>query len=384
MKTLLSVLYVTLCVALISGCCTAVAGDHPLMAPFHIEKIRKLKGHKIKKISECPVPQPPVRDMEFYSYYTNRHGSKVDTQAYKTYKDAVKPLRVYEETLTRMANAYVASNPPEEMFALCALEWLDTWADEDAMLGEVNRTGGFVRKWMLASIASAYVQVKDSEEVGMFRRRRIENWLHKVARAVMKDYDTDTHSRSRRNNHVYWAGWAVGITAVALQDERMFDWAMGKALIGLGQVQEDGHLPLEVYRKSRALPYHLFSISPLVMLAELGAENGYDLYTYNNSALHRLIDLALDSLQHPEQMAKMAKAKQDMKKSRTNGQLGWLEPYHARFPDKQVKRFERYAEQFRPFRNSRMGGDLTLLFAPGWVAGETGADTSGEGMDTEE
>src|SRR5690606_19191074 len=131
-----------------------------------------------------------------------------------------------------------------------------------------------------------------------------ESWLVRLARAVTPHYDRPPGRgiTDRLNNHLNWAALAVGAAAIAGQDRALFDWAVAKSRIALAQIGPDGTLPLEVARAGKALHYHLFAVTPLVVLAELAAANGIDLYGEGDGALRRLVVRVVTDLEDPRYM----------------------------------------------------------------------------------
>lgn len=310
----------------------------------------------------CPAAPEPVRDLIFQSFYEDDDPSRssVDKKRLKKYKKSSAGLYGFEEKLAVIANRYVAERGRDSTKAVCAQDWLDLWAGQGALLGEVNRSGELVRKWSLASISSIYAQIKDEPDLDVRKKARIESWIRVVAERVIEDFSKDTHRESRRNNHLYWTAWAVAVTSYALQDREMLNWALGKAKIGLDQIEEDGSLPLEMARGKRALLYHNFSVVPLVMTAEMASRNGIDLYSYDDGALHRLVAIVIEGIKNPERFERETGEKQDYKKSVLSPSgLAWLVPYEKRFPGLVAGRIP---ENTSRFASRRLGGDMTLLF----------------------
>jgi poly(beta-D-mannuronate) lyase len=226
------------------------------------------------------------------------------------------------------------------------------------MLGEASQQGGYVRKWGLAPVSASYLKIRDEPGLDGAKKQAVERWIGRWARIVRDDYNP-TKLESRRNNHVYWAAWSVGLAAVVADDRALFDWSMEKARIGLRQVTPEGTLPLEMDRKARAYHYHVFAAAPLVLTAELAARNGVDLYADYDGALTRLVTRTIAGFADDSFFAKATGVKQDRSGSSKGPNVAWLEPYHARTGDVQAVPIIR---QFRPMRDRWLGGDMTLLY----------------------
>lgn len=331
--------------------------------PFNVEKIRAQKGRPDDRPFKCSKPPEAVVDLVFDTFYEkdDKSASIVDKKALKVYQKSVQPLSAYEAGLSQMANRYVRSNPAREDIAKCALHWLERWAKEDALLGgDVTKNGEFVRKWALASLASAYLQIQDDPTLEAKRKKRVEGWLRRVAETVMGDYSRNTELRSRQNNHLYWAAWSVALAAAILDDRLMLEWALDRGRFGIDEIQPNGTLQLELDRKGKALHYHAFAAGPLVYLAEIGAANGAtDLYTRNDHGLSRLATRVLSGMEDPTWFARKTGTPQNLTRSVTSQNLGWVVPYAARFPSSGA---ESWIKMLTPVIQRRTGGDNLLLY----------------------
>ena len=330
-----------------------------LRSPFDVEAARAARGQPAGHFS-CATPPKGLRDLDFSGYYADRGAgsSVVDKKAEAAYREATASINKFQADLTLMADRYAASQPADAKFAVCALDWLADWAAMGAMLGRVSDQGGYVRKWGLAPISASYLKIRDEAALDGAKKQAVEAWIKSYANTVYRDYDPE-QKESRRNNHVYWAAWSVGLAAVVLNDKKLFDWSMDKARLGLRQVTAEGILPLELGRKSRAYHYHVFAAAPLVMVAELGLRNGVDLYQDRDGALKRLVDLVIANFDDESFFAQKTGVKQDRSGSGKPSHFPWLEPYYARTQDPAAAKI---IAKLRPMRETRVGGDLTMYF----------------------
>jgi poly(beta-D-mannuronate) lyase len=112
-------------------------------------------------------------------------------------------------------------------------------------------------------------------------------------------------------------------------------------------------------RKSRAYHYHVFAVAPLVMIADLAARNGADLYGAENGALARLVTRVLSSFADDAFFVQATGYEQDRIGSSKAPHFAWLEAYYARTRDAQAAPF---IAKLRPMKERRLGGDMTLLY----------------------
>ncbi|MGB3215364.1 MAG: alginate lyase family protein [Alphaproteobacteria bacterium] len=332
-----------------------------LIPPFDVASIRAEKSVKTSKKFKCRAAPLPIRDLHFNSMYDqdSENASIVDPEELKKYKKATKDIHDLETGLGRNANAYLLSKTADPAITRCVVNWLNLWASEEALLGESNRMGEFVRKWALSSIALSYLQVRDNPELPKEDKESVERWIRLLAERVVEDFSKNPKITSRRNNHMYWAGWGVITAAVVLDDKKLFDWGIESARIGISQIQKDGTLPLELARGPKAYNYHHYAAIPLMMTASLAQKNGVDLFKENDKALKRLARVLIENLENQEYFENLTGEKQNLERTITSSNLSWLEPYYNDSGDPEALK---WLEKFRPVKHSRVGGDATLLY----------------------
>jgi poly(beta-D-mannuronate) lyase len=304
------------------------------------------------------LPAPaPVQHINANRYYTDTASSIIDPALRQQNELAVKPVDDYLRNFSRMTDLYAQSGAPA--VAACALDWLHVWAQGEAMLGTMSSSQAeYHRKWTLAGVALNYLKIRDDATLDPARRHAVDAWLRKLAHAVRPFFDDP---RRTRNNHLYWVGLAVGASGVAIDDQALFDWGVGVYREGVRQITSEGTLPLELVRRSRAAHYHNFALAPLVMIAELGAANGLDLYAEAGGALHRLAELTVNGMVDPAYFESAARAKQGTPPR--GGELAWIEPYMSRFPNARLPvKWKEEIMRVRPVTYARLGGNLTALY----------------------
>jgi poly(beta-D-mannuronate) lyase len=98
---------------------------------------------------------------------------------------------------------------------------------------------------------------------------------------------------------------------------------------------------------------------PLVLIAEVAAQNGMALYGECGGAIHRLARVVVDSLTDPGFFERTTGERQDWVGNLTGDSLAWAEPYYTRFGD---ARLVPWLTRFRPIRHRWFGGDATLAY----------------------
>lgn len=208
-------------------------------------------------LADCPAPPPAQRDIIADSYYDDPPVySRIDPVKLAAYEAAVKPLEAYLGTVAKLA-----SDGKKE----CTLRWLISWAEGDAMLGKITKEQAhYERKWVLSGLALSYAKVRDG--ASRDQKAAIDNWLLALADGVRRH--SDAH-KGARNNHYYWEGLAVAATGAVTGNAKDLEWGRKVFHDAENDIADDGTLPLEIKRGSRALHYHLFSAEPLAMLESI-------------------------------------------------------------------------------------------------------------------
>lgn len=317
----------------------------------------------------CPKTPKAIHDMKYTSVYTDRSQgvSIVDQAAQKKYKKQINDIKKFEIQIYKWVEEIFGGSAKSTKSLTCSMKWLSDWADENSMLGgETNFQGEAVRKWTLAVISSHYLQIKNFKETNPSQKKNIEAWLKNLGQQVITDYQNHPDNKSRNNNHIYWAAWSVMITGVAINNKEFYEWGANQYKEAVQDIQEDGTLPLELARQSKAFLYHSFAAAPLVMIAETLMHNGYNAYGAQNNALQRLVELILNELDNnQEYLTKKTGIPQNLNGVITPYNLAWLEIYNARFKNNQA---QKWLNNLRPMEQRRLGGNLTRLYAPNGYA----------------
>ncbi len=315
---------------------------------------------------DCDAPPKPFTDsLDFPSKYegSGKSRDKLNPKAEARYKAMTQPINDFEKEVSAIAANYLHSGDPEQL--KCVVDLLDSWARADAMEDRTrNHTGKSVRKWMLASIASAWDRLKFSQSHPLdaadpAKVKDIEGWLNKLGTLVYDDWRDQPLDKV--NNHHYWAAWAAMADAVALNRRDLFDWSVSMyRTFANKQIDKDGFLPNELARDTRALNYHNYALEPLAMIAAFAKANGVDLAPEGNNALSRLAARTLSGVDDPALFEGRSGSKQETDDLKEPERFAWLEPYCSLVDCSGD--VGRRMNKLRPLKSHRMGGDLTEVF----------------------
>ncbi|SER36085.1 mannuronate-specific alginate lyase [Pseudomonas soli] len=311
------------------------------------------------------APKPYTGALQFRSKYegSDKARATLNVASEKAFRKSTEDITTLEKGVSKMVGQYMRDGRPAQLD--CALTWLDTWARADALMStDYNHTGKSMRKWALGSMSGSWLRLKFSNSQPLAAHRaeaeQIEKWFVRLARQTVRDWSD--LPLEKINNHSYWAAWSVMATAVATDQQELFDWAVKEYKVGVNQVDEQGFLPNEVKRKQRALAYHNYALPPLAMIASFAQANGVDLRKENNFALQRLGEGVLAGARNPVHFNTRAGVKQDLKDLKIDSKYAWLEPWCALYQC--VGDTLERKHDMQPFNSFRLGGDVTRVYDP--------------------
>lgn len=319
-----------------------------------------------KEIPACRKKAPkPIVQLDLSSIYDQEDDSRseIDSDQFDKYTQKIDGIRDYAQRVISWANNYTATDGNRLKDGVCALTWLQSWAEGKALTELKSRQAALSMTRIVAGLSVAYVQLKPLAGPAGVDSKAIEDWLAGRAQDFVSIYEGEPARRSNLQNHRYWGGWAVAAVGVATGDRALLDWGIESYRVGVNQIMPNGVLPLELDRKSRARNYHLHAAAPLVMIAEMAEANGFPAYDLNGGAIHRLIDFSLRSVEDPTEIEGLT-GKEQVPLAMRNGHLrgdvfAWVEPYFKRFAER-AKIYKLDLE--RPLFSTNLGGRTTTLF----------------------
>lgn len=338
---------------LASFCSLSVAKE-PLRSPWDLHPVA-LTGDSY---TCSAMPQLP-HDFGTNSYYTDAQHSVPDPALKKKYEDSVAGINDFSRAVVKAADAYQTTGSHDA--ARCVIDSLDAAAKTKALTGAMSTSQAYyVQKWNLAAWSVAYLKVRNAETLAHATNQaagrisaeqlgEITSWLKKLAESS-RDYVEEKrrmshHPNDSDNNHAYWAGFAVAAAGIAVNDHKLFDWGVDEYRRGVRQIQNDGTLPNEMARGQMALHYHLYSLAPLIMLAELGETNDVSMYAERKFAIKRLVERCVAGLQDASYFQQRTGLAQVGAGEIDPWEISWGQPYTRRFPDPKITELMGKAER---------------------------------------
>jgi poly(beta-D-mannuronate) lyase len=362
------------------GSAQAVQAQESLKSVFDVAKARSVWASSLKTDTAeftCAEPPKPVVQFEAESRYCDgdKTRSTVCPDKEKKYLDASKDIDAFNKGVIDMANRYVQAKKPRPEVAQCVLSHLDNWATAGAWApdeAQKGMTGEYKRGISLAAMASALLMVQDEPSLSKDALERVHAWMQKIG-YKLHDYSqiaVAKGSNTGLGNHRYWEGLGEVQAAIATQDHALYRLGMTALDVGVHQVEEGGVLPIEMKRAKKAFDYHLFAITPLVMLAEISRVNDEPLSAEDDAKLQSVVQLVTNEmLDKADSSAKFMK--KSYYKDLKSNQLTFLEIYlknHGNpttnslaFDQARIVK-EKRKEDEGMLHSTMLGGDVTFFF----------------------
>jgi poly(beta-D-mannuronate) lyase len=264
------------------------------------------------------------------------------------------PYEAMEWAVASAATRYVATGDLAE--AHCVLDILDAWASAGALLDyarQESQQTWFNVQWAAASAALSLSVARTTGALDEVKLRTVTDWLVKVAEHHLSQVPDNPEPSETwaRNHHAYWRGlMAAGVGVVARNGE-LFRLGLRTFNAAVAELDDKGTWSLEKTAAAQKLQAHNLALQPLILIAELAARQGVDVYGLKqrgrsiNDPLRVLIEAPEPEL--------------DRSFKPGGGDLAWAEFYVRRFPESPAKRL-----LTAPMFNRWLGGGATVYAAP--------------------
>lgn len=311
----------------------------------------------LRSCNSAAAPAPSGRIFIPDRYQSGGHGATNPKE-----REASQPYYSVQNQVSYGANRYLVTGDPKE--AVCVVDVIDAWAAAGALLdyNAAEEPTPVLAEvgWTTSSLALAYSVVAAEPLLDPAKKAAAVDWLRRVAYKMIRERRAG-HAPANENNLSYWRGLAAAAVGVIAKDDELFTWGLEQYKRAIGQLQPDGSWPLEMDRHELAVHYEDFALQPLVLLAELAARQGIDLYGYkaNGHTLADAVHFVALEVKGPSLAQKLSGSEQ---KIDSNGRdfFSWLEFWNRRFGDAGLG-----AYLDRPWFAARLSGSSTLYAAAG-------------------
>ncbi|MBB4121420.1 alginate lyase family protein [Martelella radicis] len=312
----------------------------------------------------CPAFPPPTVTLDYGSRYeeSSSDRSELDAAGNAEVDQALKDADEFIRLLDGLANDVLVNPVLARTRADCVISGIADWANAGAFSALETENARMTYASRVGGIASAYRQVRDKTENLSEEKTAIEAWLRKNADFLTDYWSNDAPPKAKMGNLRLWAAYAVTEVALIVREPEYINWALDSHRTILATEDENGSLPYEMRRGAYALHYQLHALAPLVASAALICHNDYAYSKEEQAAIENAVTFALDGIADPNEVALIAGKPQTVKQGLNDQEpfsIAFLEAYLSLVTDATL---DRKLAPLRPLSNSKLGGDLTLIF----------------------
>ena len=302
-------------------------------------------------------PEPPTGRMIIPHHYLSGSNGPANPEE----ATATLPYQRFQNAATDGASRYVATGDSGE--AVCVANLLSHWAAAKTLLGYSYRESSqawYQVEWTLSSVSLGFSVVESDPAIPTAQRKAILDWMHAVTE-YMFDQDPHPDDHARENNHAYWRALCATSVGILTSDQKLYRRGLEQYERAIGQMNPDGSLPLEMARHENALHYQSFALEPLVIVVQLAARQGLDLYglRVNGHTIADAVNFLLRASANPGLMKQYASEPQTFSLFDGKNPPAWVEFWARRYPGKPWDTL-----LTAPLRDSTIGGSATLYAAP--------------------
>jgi Alginate lyase len=265
-----------------------------------------------------------------------------------------RPIRSVGKPLGELGSACLAGqSEPCKQFAA----WVDALARADALRFDRERhkpvpvsfvTGTLSGNLTLRPIALYTGVLLERGQIELADRARVMRWLRQ--RALDYEHAPRVGADRLAQNLVLNSALTQQAVGIVVGDAALTARAASLYRAYMDTMRADGSFPEETKRGTSALKYTNMALGALVQAAEMAPISGDDFYGYRSRSgdLHRAVEFLLDALDDETRVEGYAAAavaptdapRPDGRQARgfLKTQMGWVQPYIARFPRLETSR----------------------------------------------
>jgi len=348
----------------------------PILPPFDPDATRLAIGRQIA-FGPCPEPPAPIVDMSgLQSRYDPKDPtqSKVDPERDRRDKErSVAPTKLVTD-VDKLADRFAISLPANMQMAACVGHKIAVWARANALTQNVDQNDRLGRHqaimsqaWYGSGLSSALVKIGGFAAMPREDADAIKPWLQRMAATVKAEYTPPFSWMIPSNNHKYWAGYFLAVTAALYNDAEFYKFSRKILDDAFEDIGADGMIAKEMARGPRSLGYQQFAILPIVAMTVQAERNGVAPSAKQYQTLDRMMAFTAEAAQNPQAIEARLQVKQEP--ANRSFDFSWIDmilpSLKKRNPDLAAKLEPIVtAPRMRPAWHIFLGGDVTAAYNP--------------------
>lgn len=251
-------------------------------------------------VDACPRFAPEMA-LELEDIYHDRRASVPDVGAEERNNARLKPLTDFMQYVERQVDDGGVDNAE----TTCAFAAFRTWAAAGALTQQpfvkYSRQGTVARNQHLIGLLVVALKLR---QAGFAPDSGIIGWLRALTYQDLDFFERATN----RGNLYYWSGAASALLALLSHDRRALGYQEQVWQAAIVDIRNDGTIAGEMARGQRALIYHMYAFSALLMLRAARASLGLPTGAAAGARLERLASVIGRTLCNPAAMGEAADA----------------------------------------------------------------------------
>jgi len=236
-------------------------------------------------------------------WYADPANSVVDPQRRRQHEQSMKPLhdlmRLVSAAADHVIDGFVPGDPD------CARANLEAWAAHRAILSRPTWSVPLAEQTI--AVAGLNLAALKFERAGRPLSGAARTWIGEATRVIVDTYRANT----QRGNLYAWSGVAAAANDLLTGSPAFETYSSAVWRDGLAAIRADGYVEAELERKARALIYHNYLRSALVLLDRLRSQAGNSATPAELEALARLEAVVNAGACNDKLIATLAGARQE-------------------------------------------------------------------------
>jgi poly(beta-D-mannuronate) lyase len=248
----------------------------------------------VRAENECPS-HTPISTVVAQDFYSDKNGSVVDQTKLAANLNLIKDLRSFVTDV-----ALRLDTEGDVKGQQCAYGLMVQWAQARALLQPPSNFAGIrERERFVISLNIAALKLKSR---GFPTQHSIIGWLSDLNHMVKYDFS----KRGTADNLFAWSGVASATFVVLERDLELLSYSDEVWRRSLQQIRGDGFVDTELRRAGRALLYHQYNLSALLMMRAFREAAGKHAALEEDQVLRRLADQVARGLCDPKPISAAA------------------------------------------------------------------------------
>jgi len=223
-----------------------------------------------ESLHDCPS-YPPLINVSGSNIYSDKRGSITDPESEKANDADRAPVYGFIEYAVESIDGPPSGSKLKNLSPGCANLILEDWATKNALRttnlsdGSFSRYGAINRRQMIKAFTILALKLKEN---GMELGPHVLPWLEKLVHDLIPSLRQRGSRADGQGNLWFWDGATAAVFYLLSKDRASYQFQDKVWHQAVAAIDNDGYLPTEITRGRRALVYHMYALSAILLLRE--------------------------------------------------------------------------------------------------------------------